>query len=122
LGLTGTVALSTFGHNSSRAARAWGAIRPELAELFSISLRPVVTARMATINKWFEFGGRLSELVFPMILIQAGKFLYRLAWVISGLFRFAFPAAIFAYSAFAAQLTNIENKIATGASCMAIGC
>ena len=68
-------------------------------------------------------GGAAFQLVFPMILIiRAGAFLYRLAWVISGLLRFAFPAAIFAYSAFAAQLTNIDNTIATGSSCMAIGC
>jgi hypothetical protein len=74
-------------------------------------------------RRTFVDGGAAFQLVFPMILIiRAGAFLYRLAWVISGLLRFALPAAIFAYSAFAAQLTNIDNTIATGSSCMAIGC
>ena len=56
-----------------------------------------------------------------MVIFQLGKFLYRVAWAVSELLRFAFPAAIFAYSAFAAQLTTIDNTLATGASCMAIG-
>lgn len=63
----------------------------------------------------------LLALVFSMVIFQIGKLLYRMGWVVSELLRFAFPAAIFAYSAFAAQLTTIDNTLATAASCMAIG-
>jgi len=57
-----------------------------------------------------------------MVLMRFGDFLYWVGWVISGILLFDFPATIFAYSAFAARLTNVYDTILLGSSCMTIGC
>jgi hypothetical protein len=57
-----------------------------------------------------------------MFLIRLGNILYRSGWAISGLLLLDCPATIFAYSGFAAKLTNLADTIATGTSCTAIAC
>jgi len=56
-----------------------------------------------------------------MVLTRLGDFLYRVGWVISGLLLFDFPPSIFAYSGFAAGLTDAHDCIALGVSCTTLG-
>jgi hypothetical protein len=121
--------LCIFEHFQAKGGKRFALSLQGSSRSSSGRLSPRALQRMLSkmIRQWrrtcVDGGAVCSELMFPMILIiRAGAFLYRLAWVVSGLLRFACPAAIFGYSAFAAQLTNIDNTITTGSSCMAIGC
>ena len=109
--------------------------RAELARFFWITLQPVVIERIAQhLTNQFESAGEMFLIAMTplalgpvfsgvaMVFMRLGDFLYRIGWVISGLFLFEFPATIFAYSGFAARLTNADEMILVGLSCVAIGC
>src|SRR5262249_45018018 len=106
----------------------------ELAWFFWIILWPVVIERIgmqpsaidsnrsAIFSAPHAVARRAFFVGVPMLLIRLGNFLYRTAWAISGLLLLDCPAMIFAYSGFAARLTNVADTIATGTSCTAIAC